>query len=162
MKFAEDATQPAIDAIGKYCKKVLHRLLNAMWIAIQKANFDVETKIRTLVAEMLLNMDDKVNRVNRDGKEHKADISKIYRQINEVHTKLDREARNRELVGELKSRIVNMEKGMASDIEKTVANNDELVMNISRLNDHIVEIGRERVRFMVGLDKVRGQMKEYE
>lgn len=37
---------------------------------------------------------------------------------------------------------------MATDIEKTVANNDELAMNITRQNDHIVEIGRERVQFM--------------
>ena len=51
---------------------------------------------------------------------------------------------------------------MAGDIEKAVANHDELVMTIKRLGDKMNDVGKERQTFMINLDKIRGQIKDFE
>ena len=51
---------------------------------------------------------------------------------------------------------------MASDIEKAVKNHDELVINLTRTQDSIVEVGKERHSFKIEFDKIRNQMRGYE
>lgn len=77
--------------------------------------------------------------------------------------KLDREAKIRDLVDQLKMKIANMEKGMAGDIEKAVRNHDENVLSLKTMSDRIKEVGKERKDlFMVPLDKIRIQIKDFE
>lgn len=80
-----------------------------MWVVADgQRQFDIENKVRTIVADMLLNMDDKLNKTNRDVKQSQSDISHINMKIAEVNMKLDREAKIRDLVDQLKIRITSM------------------------------------------------------
>ena len=55
--------------------------------------FDMENKVRTIVADMLLNMNDKLIVTNRELKQSQHEIQTLNAKINETNLKLDREAK---------------------------------------------------------------------
>ena len=61
--------------------------------------------MRTIVAEMLLNMNDKVTLTNRDVKNMQHELATFNMKINETNNKMDREAKIKDLVDQLKIRI---------------------------------------------------------
>ena len=61
-------------------------------------NFDLENKVRTIVAEMLLNMNDKLTLCGKDLKNMQHDLATFQMKIHETNTKLDREAKIKDLV----------------------------------------------------------------
>ena len=54
--------------------------------------------MRTIVADMLLNMDDKLNKTKNDIKHCQGDITQEKMRLNEINMKLDRDAKIRDLV----------------------------------------------------------------
>ena len=71
-------------------------------------NFEVENKVRTLVAEMLLGMNDKLTTVDRSVRKAHQDLIVFQSKITETNNKLDREAKIKDLVEQLKWKIGNM------------------------------------------------------
>ena len=53
----------------------------------------MENKVRTIVADMLLNMNDKLIVTNRELKQSQHEIQTLNAKINETNLKLDREAK---------------------------------------------------------------------
>ena len=51
---------------------------------------------------------------------------------------------------------------MLSDIETAVKNHDEMVVRVAKLDTRITEVGKERAQFMQQIDKLRGQIKDFE
>ena len=76
----------------------------------------MENKVRRIVADMLLNMDDNLKKTNKRVKDSENDIKGIRMEVAEVNMKLDREAKIRDLVDQLKIKISSIEKGMEADI----------------------------------------------
>ena len=70
--------------------------------------FDIENKVRTIVADMLLNMNDKLTLTNRDVKNLQTEMNHTNTKINETNLKLDREAKIKDLVDNLKHKIQNL------------------------------------------------------
>ena len=64
--------------------------------------------MRTIVADMLLNMDDKLNKTKNDIKHCQGDITQEKMRLNEINMKLDRDAKIRDLVDQLKVRIMTI------------------------------------------------------
>ena len=122
----------------------------------------MENKVRMIVADMLINMDDKLNKQIRELKGSQSEINHINMRVAEVNNKLDREAKIRDMVDNLKLRIIGMERGMAGDIEKAVLNNDQLVCNLKDLSDRIRDVVKERSIFTMDMDKIRLQIKDFE
>ena len=87
----------------------------------------MENKVRTIVADMLLNMNDKLIVTNRELKQSQHEIQTLNAKINETNLKLDREAKIKDQVDALRVTIATLEKGMALDIENAVKNHDEIV-----------------------------------
>ena len=58
----------------------------------------MENKVRRIVADMLLNMDDNLKKTNKRVKDSENDIKGIRMEVAEVNMKLDREAKIRDLV----------------------------------------------------------------
>ena len=54
--------------------------------------------MRTIVAEMLLNMNDRVMLTNRDVKNMQHELATFNMKVNETNNKLDREAKIKDLV----------------------------------------------------------------
>ena len=73
-----------------------------------QAMFDIENKVRTIVADMLLNMNDKLTLTNRDVKNLQTEMNHTNTKINETNLKLDREAKIKDLVDNLKHKIQNL------------------------------------------------------
>ena len=71
-------------------------------------NFEIENKVRTLVAEMLLGMNDKLMATDRSVRKCHQDIVVFQSKITETNNKLDREAKIKDLVEQLKWKIGNM------------------------------------------------------
>ena len=132
--------------------------------------FEIENKVRMIVADMLINMDDKLNKQIRELKSTQTEIHHVNMRVAEVNTKLDREAKIRDLVDNLKAKISNMvsihsllfnlliddvqEKGMAQSIEKAVEGNDQLTGQIREIGDRIKDVVKERENFTKQLDNI--------
>ena len=71
-------------------------------------NFEIENKVRTLVAEMLLGMNDKLMATDRSVRKCHQDLNVFQSTIKETNLKLDREAKIKDLVEQLKWKISNM------------------------------------------------------
>ena len=99
--------------------------------------FDMENKVRTIVADMLLNMNDKLIVTNRELKQSQHEIQTLNAKINETNLKLDREAKIKDQVDALRQTIVTLEKGMALDIENAVKNHDEIVFQVGKINEKV-------------------------
>lgn len=97
----------------------------------------MENKVRTIVADMLLNMNDKLIVTNRELKQSQHEIQTLNAKINETNLKLDREAKLKDQVDALRQTIVTLEKGMALDIENAVKNHDEIVFQVSKINEKV-------------------------
>ena len=69
---------------------------------------------------MLVNMDDKLKKSNRQILIQHGQINNLDIKIADANHKLERMTKIQELVSHLKTRINNIERGMASDIEKAV------------------------------------------
>ena len=87
----------------------------------------MENQVRTIVADMLLNLSEKMSLMHRDLKGQAQEMQSINIKIHETNTKLDREAKIKDQVDGLKQKISAMEKGMLSDIENAVKNHDEVI-----------------------------------
>ena len=99
--------------------------------------FDMENKVRTIVADMLLNMNDKLIVTNRELKQSQHEIQTLNAKINETNLKLDREAKIKDQVDALREIIKTLEKGMALDIENAVKNHDEIVFQVGKINEKV-------------------------
>ena len=97
----------------------------------------MENKVRTIVADMLLNMNDKLIVTNRELKQSQHEIQTLNAKINETNLKLDREAKLKDQVDALRQTIVTLEKGMALDIENAVKNHDEIVFQVGKINEKV-------------------------
>ena len=86
--------------------------------------FDIENKCRTIVADMLMNMNEKQLTTNRELKQSQHEIQMLQDKINQTNLKLDREAKIKDQVDALRQNIVDLEKGMAIDIDHAVKNHD--------------------------------------
>ena len=71
-------------------------------------NFELENKVRTLVAEMLLGMNDKLQATDRSVRKAHQDMIIVQSKILETNHKMDREAKIKDLVEQLKWKIANM------------------------------------------------------
>mgnify|MGYP007118485139 CR=1 FL=1 len=74
----------------------------------KKSEFDVETKVRLIVADMLLNMNDRMDVTRREIKVCQHELSTLHMKMTENNMKMDREAKIRDQVDQLKIRINNM------------------------------------------------------
>ena len=100
-------------------------------------NFDLENKVRTIVADMLLNMSEKVTHCNRDIKQCQHEMSAFNMKVNETNMKMDREAKIKDQVDALRLIIATLEKGMALDIENAVKNHDEVVFQVMKMTEKV-------------------------
>lgn len=64
--------------------------------------------MRTIVADMLLNMNDKLMLTNRDVKTIQGELAHINSKVHETNIKLDREAKIKDLVESLKMKITGL------------------------------------------------------
>ena len=89
MQAINRATGKAIDDICKLHHSPTHSL------CIERANqaFDVENQVRTIVADMLLNLSEKMSLIHRDLKGQQQEMQSVNIKIHETNTKLDREAK---------------------------------------------------------------------
>ena len=122
----------------------------------------MENKVRTIVADMLLNMNDKVTLTNRDLRQCQHELASFNMKINETNMKLDREAKIKDQVDALRVTIASLEKGMALDIENAVKNHDEVTFMVKKMSERVQDISQERSQFMLMQDKIRGQIADFE
>ena len=90
-------------------------------------NFEIENKVRTLVAEMLLGMNDKLMSTDRSVRKAHQDLLTVESKIKETNNKLDREAKIKDLVEQLKWKIGNM---VSSNYNRTL----NLINNVFTVN----------------------------
>ena len=76
MNFVAPATQKAHDTICKFNRTIFPDVLISPLLSLesQQMNFEVENKVRTLVAEMLLGMNDKLTSVDRSVRKAHQDL----------------------------------------------------------------------------------------
>ena len=141
--------------------------------------------MRTIVADMLLNMNESLTQTKREVKQCQHELQVFQIKMNETHNKMDREAKIKDLVDQLKNQInqlvskitptslfhskykifvVNLlqEKGMALDIENAVKNHEAVTFQVGTITTMMKDMQQERVKFMSAQDKVRGQIKDFE
>ena len=108
----------------------------------------MENKVRTIVADMLMNMNDKLMATDRMTKQFSHEMAVVTMKVNETNMKLDRESKIRDEFMVLRKMINAVENGMATDINKAVENHDEMKDIVNRLGDRITDVGKERAQFI--------------
>ena len=104
----KQATANAMETMSKLQKfQEFTNYVNPLAAEGQKM-FEIENKVRMIVADMLINMDDKLNKQIRELKSTQTEIHHVNMRVVEVNTKLDREAKLRDLVDNLKAKIGNL------------------------------------------------------
>ena len=86
---------------------------------------------------MLLNMDDQLKLTKRDVKQIQHELASFNMKINETNAKLDREAKLKDQLDIVKTKIGGIEKGMAADIETAVKNHDEMEFKVRKVDQKI-------------------------
>ena len=71
----------------------------------QKKQFEIENKVRTIVADMLINMNEQLTSTKREVKQCQHELQVFDIKVKETNNKLDREAKIKDLVDSLKMSI---------------------------------------------------------
>lgn len=70
--------------------------------------FEIESRVRVIVADMLMNMNETLSITKRDVKQCQHDMIHFGTKMNEIKLMLEREAKMKELIDSLKQKIITL------------------------------------------------------